>query len=1400
MDIRSVSGPGNIDPYKSGDPGLQTALTAAQIIEQNFPLSCERALGKLLVQEIQSLIGQGGTLKDFQGWLKNNDLLFQGPSYFGVTKTDVLYIYDKVAQESTSPTFTPMDDLMDQFATWINTDPVMANTPNFQLAIAMGFYPPTTPALFAQYCTQIADEGGAFSNFPGLINHPDEIYKFASLSGAPMELSWVKAMAQAQVNNTTGADQAFFQSIVTELNKCSTLADFQAWIKTTYGVQDAYMQNPGVDASAIANFYLLSGTPTAATTMDTDYAKLFQAVKGLPDATAILQQVFALGSGASEADFAKLFSSPKNDMYWQYPALSTDDVAKIYACFHKTPDGITDMDTALRAALAWKAQATGEAKLLATDLYNEISGSCNSQTAIQGGALSAWLTQQFGTYDIYWKYPGLTEPDAAPFFSICKIGAVKENTIDEMHEFLLSWKPGTPAGEDLRLALEKEIDSLNSGTPPQQFTAWINNTLLKTYDAYWLYPGISDADIQALNTGCGLSLGGESPMDKAYVAAKEWLASHSSADAAYGFINTLLGQITSEGSYKDPKAFLAQFTAEQDIYWKNTNFTVQDGLDIYAICQMTTKPVFTDMDSRLRAALGWLATPNLSGPAKLLATDLYDEISGHCNSQTPIQGGELSRWIAQKFGSDDVYWNYPGLTETDAAPFFSICEIGAVKENTIDEMHEFLLSWKPGTPAGEDLRLALEKEIDSLNSSTPPQQFTTWINNTLFKTNDAYWLYPGISDADIQALNAGCSLSLGGETDMDKAYFAVENWLADPTNPTSGPMYTFVNTLYDQIKTAGSYPAVATLLAPYSGANNDMYWQEPQLTEDNVKEIYTLLQQKEPPKFTDLDGVYRMTLTWMDQVKQSDPAAYQLASDLKAELNRRGSNGGSLAEWQTWIQTTLLGQDDVYWKYPGIIDTDVTQFETQYGVTGQQDTSMDKAYSLVQAWINTHGSSDPAYGFMKNLKLQIEGLGSYKSMSALTAQFGPPNNDIYWQHPQFTPQDILDVYSIFQQPVPGMTVTDSAYLAAENWLKANPAATPMHDFVYTLSQEIEALGSYKSLDSILKQFQSPNNDFYWQHPDLDATTIYQILQQPQAPSMTDTDKAYLAAENWLKANPAATPMHDFVYTLSKQIEALGSYKGLDSILSQFQPPNNDFYWQHPDLNATTIYQILQQPQAPGMNSMDTAYLALQNWLNTPPSGDDLALANALLSGFENLHSFDPFSDLTNWAQNFINSSSPIYTNASASAVQTFLNITGAVDTSFSKIQTDIQAYLAAETAAIAEIETMMRLRAPPNAAQARQFETYLNNMIATYGKSAVASRYGISVATLNTVLQELPVAGSYGSSNALFTAALAEIAELENNHGSLSALKAWAQSVNLSNYPGLSAADLAEFQKLLNLP
>ena len=745
MDIRSVSGPGNVDPYKSGDPGLQAALAAATTIEQDFPLACERALGKLLVNEINSLIGQGGTLKDFQGWLSNNDLLFQGPSYFGVTETDVLYIYDKVAQKSTAPTFTPMDDLMDQFATWLNTDSVVANTPNFQLAITMGFYPPTTPALFAQYCTQIADEGGSpFANFGDLIDHPDEIYKFASLSGAPMELTWVKAMAQAQVANTTGDDKAFFQSIVTELNKCSTLADFQAWVKTTYGVQDAYMQNPGVDASLIEQFYFLAGTPTAATTLDTDFSKLYAALSGTSYKDALLAQISALGSNGTEAQFAALFS--KYDLYWQYPSLSGDDVAKIDACFHQTPAGITDMDTALREAIAWKDQASGEAQQLATDLYNEILHDCNSQTPMKGGALSAWLTQNFGTYDIYWNYPGLTETDAQNFFSICKIDPVSET-----------------------------------------------------------------------------------PMDKAYFAAQTWLQGHSNTDPAYAFIQNLLSQITSEGSFQDPTAFLAQFTLTHDIYWQNTTFTEQDGLDIYAICQAKTPPAFTDMDNALREVLAWLATPNLSDPAKQLAATLYMEISSNCNSQTPMKGGTLSDWIAQKFSTDDIYWTYPGLTEDEASNFFSICRIGTVKDNDIDQVHAFLVSWTPGTSAGAQLRSDLIAYIDGLNSGTSPQTFTDFVTKMFVKC-DASWLYPGISSDDITALNAGCKLSLGEETDMDKAYFAVQAWLT--ANPAAGPMRDFVAQFFTQIKAAGSYPSVTTtLLAPYSSPpNNDMFWLEPQLT------------------------------------------------------------------------------------------------------------------------------------------------------------------------------------------------------------------------------------------------------------------------------------------------------------------------------------------------------------------------------------------------------------------------------------------------------------------------------------------------------------------------------------------------------------------------------------------
>ena len=56
--------------------------------------------------------------------------------------------------------------------------------------------------------------------------------------------------------------------------------------------------------------------------------------------------------------------------------------------------------------------------------------------------------------------------------------------------------------------------------------------------------------------------------------------------------------------------------------------------------------------------------------------------------------------------------------------------------------------------------------------------------------------------------------------------------------------------------------------------------------------------------------------------------------------------------------------------------------------------------------------------------------------------------------------------------------------------------------------------------------------------------------------------------------------------------------------------------------------------------------------------------------------------------------------------------------------------------------------------------------------------------------------GGYNSAVSLFQSALNEIASLEKTHAPASDLAKWAKSVNLSQYPGLSPEDLAEFNKL----
>lgn len=467
-------------------------------------------------------------------------------------------------------------------------------------------------------------------------------------------------------------------------------------------------------------------------------------------------------------------------------------------------------------------------------------------------------------------------------------------------------------------------------------------------------------------------------------------------------------------------------------------------------------------------------------------------------------------------------------------------------------------------------------------------------------------------------------------------------------------------------------------------------------------------------------------------------------------------------------------------------------------------------------------------------KTDIGGLVALIQKNVFTDPKGSAD-DIYMRYFGVTPDQAANLVALFPGlKAPDFTQMDTNYQAAQKWLSDPNISAADKQLAQALLAELIALGSAPSQIGPLKDWAQGflQNSLY-----INATPAGQAMFRTLTGAAADPLESYLdSVRNWQAQFKAGSPEYLLAAAFIKQIQALmGKNKTLQDLINAIKQNvytdahGDDLYMQFFGVStqevATLVGFFKDGPvslQPPSFTQMDTLYQAAEKWYNDPKTpAADKQLAQALLQQMSLLGS-DPskVGPLKDWAQKF--TADPLFTNASAAGQTLFCQLTGATmpPAGLSGWEQEIAKYLEQRNADFATL--LLELGIPPNPMPKTQAQwdalagfagTFSQDMERTeragtqQAWSALAAEWGLPAGNIAAIQKEAQArltgykdAGlGFGDQSAikLFTQVLAEIKSLENSGGSLADLQKWAKGMNLANFPGLTAADKAEFQKLL---
>ncbi len=565
-----------------------------------------------------------------------------------------------------------------------------------------------------------------------------------------------------------------------------------------------------------------------------------------------------------------------------------------------------------------------------------------------------------------------------------------------------------------------------------------------------------------------------------------------------------------------------------------------------------------------------------------------------------------------------------------------------------------------------------------------------------------------------------------------------------------------------------------------------------------------------------LETALAQALSWQQSLSGSpDTGAIQLANDLVNEIEGLIASGGSIEALQSWTHDQYyVGVSDFLFdttKYSGMDEADVT---TWFRISQMQEnpifSQIDGYASKIVEWKYEGTCADPQLIGAAIIELDVIYLtakqqGKPIDYGALLAQFQDMFvNSTFGGYPQMLghPDQVYRFMQIF-----GLSMNSGLAIAEIEQL---PQTAVTQAALKLLSEEP------------FPEFVQWAQNLYWNFPGLsqaDATPIYYIAMLGAAPGPSPWDLLHDEVLNWANSFPPGSPDAQLAKQLLDQMNPNGSQSDLANWIATKFPPEFDIYMKYPDALQSTIQQLYSYAGVAlsGPTPMDMQYKIAYDWQPTSDAGKELK--QSLLSQMIAFHSNGPFSNVTLWAQVLVDDDFQNYPGLSAADAATFEAITktSAPANPFASIQSEISQYLADRNEGFQNLLSHFGLSYPKTAAQWQRLlrmcqaeESKLQYaMQACHSPadwSALATHFHLPQGSWQQIQQEandlltaMQGAGGYQSAVSLFNSVLAEITALESEKPMprLSALQDWAKGVNLSNYPGLTANDLAEFQKLI---
>ena len=292
--------------------------------------------------------------------------------------------------------------------------------------------------------------------------------------------------------------------------------------------------------------------------------------------------------------------------------------------------------------------------------------------------------------------------------------------------------------------------------------------------------------------------------------------------------NALLAEIKklgSKGTLAALQAWVKSTFKTNDIYKTYPGITSAVVNEYYGVVQMTPPPPPSGyiLQDALTAAKSWLQGLTPGSPEYNLAEELVNQI----NAEIGIPGDTivtLQKWLASTFtnATDDIYMQYPGISQGDANKFYQIimdntnaAPAPTAMDNAYAAAYQYEQSniAQPTQNAFNDLL----EEMKTLGSKGTAAALQAWVK-TKFATNDIFWTYPDIAQTAVNEFYKLLGLAPLTPTTIDTLYSDAGGWASTLTGANVALGQDLINEIKAVVSKGGTVAAELTAIQTWGKA------------------------------------------------------------------------------------------------------------------------------------------------------------------------------------------------------------------------------------------------------------------------------------------------------------------------------------------------------------------------------------------------------------------------------------------------------------------------------------------------------------------------------------------------------------------------------------------------------